>query len=96
MSEMMSVNQISVYHILLEAYNVMRHSSTEQIHMKWTSVSEKKYSLTSVSNKVLKVPEKPKWKCLGFTYNGARLFNMLPLQIRETKDTNAFKEMEKD
>ena len=85
-----------VYHTLLEACNVMRHSSSEQIHIKWTSVSEKKYFLRCVSNKVLKVPEKTKLKCLGFTYNGARLFNMLPLQIRETKDTNAFKEMEKD
>ena len=34
--KMMSVNQISVYHTLLEAYNhVMRHLSSEQIHMKW-------------------------------------------------------------
>ena len=32
--KMMSVNQIAVYHILLEAYNVMRHLSSEQIHMK--------------------------------------------------------------
>ena len=81
--KMMSVNPIWVYHTLLEACNVMRHSSSEQIHIKWTIVSEKKYFLRSVSKKVLKVPEKPKLKCLGFTYNGARLFNMLHLQIRE-------------
>ena len=31
-------------------------------------------------NKDLKVPEKPKLKCMGFTYNGVKLFNMLPLQ----------------
>ena len=30
--------------------------------------------------------EKPKLKCLGFTYSGAKLFNMLPLQMRETKN----------
>ena len=38
--KMMSVNQISVYHTLLEAYNIMRHSSSEQIHMKWTNIRE--------------------------------------------------------
>ena len=45
----------------------------------------------------LKVPaEKPKLKCLGLTYSGAKLFNMLTLQMRETKNPNAFKTMSKD
>ena len=48
----------------------MRYSSSEQIHRKWTNISEKKYSLRSITNKDLKVPEKPMLKCLGFTYNG--------------------------
>ena len=77
--KMMSVNQISVYHTLLEAYNIMRYSSSEQIHTKWTDMSEKEYSLRSITSNDLKAPEKPKLKCLGFTYNGAKLFNMLPL-----------------
>ena len=34
---------------------------------------------------------KPKLKCMGFTYNGAKLFNMLPPQTREIKHPNAFK-----
>ena len=72
----------------------MRHLSSEQIHMKWTII-EKKYALRSITNKDLKVPEKPKLKCMGFTYNGAKLFNMLPHQMRETKDTNTFKTMVK-
>ena len=93
--KMMSVNQISVYHTLLEAYNVMSHLSYEQIHMKWTII-EKKYALRSITNRDLKVPEKPKLKCLGFTYNGAKLFNMLPIQIRETKDSNTFKTLTKE
>ena len=46
-------------------------------------------------NKDLKVPEKPKLKCMGFTYNGAKLFIMLPPQMRKTKDTNTFKTDEK-
>ena len=31
------------------------------------------YALRSITNKDLKVPEKPKLKCMGFTYNGAKL-----------------------
>ena len=92
--KMMSVNQIAVYHTLLEAYNVMSHLSSEQIKMKWTII-EKKYALRSSTNKNLKVPEKPKLKCMGFTYNGAKLFNMLPPHMRQTKDTNTFKTMVK-
>ena len=93
---MMSVNQIAVYHTLLEAYNIMRHSSSEQIHKKWTNIGEKKYSLRNITNNDLKVPEKPKLKCLGFTYNGAKMFIMLPFQMREAKTLNAFKTMSKD
>ena len=50
--------------------------------MKWTIIIEKKYALRSITNKNLKVPEKPKLKCMGFTYNEAKLFNMLPPQMR--------------
>ena len=94
--KMISVNQIAVYQKLLEAYDTMRHSSSEQIHKKWTNIGEKKYSLRNITNNDLKVPEKPKLKCLGFTYSGAKLFNVLPLQMRETKNPNAFKTMLED
>ena len=46
---------------------------------------------TTPSVNDLKVPEKPKLKCEGFTYNGAKLFNMLPPKTREIKDPNTFK-----
>ena len=39
----------------------------------WTII-EKKYALRSITNKDLKVLEKPKLKCMGFTYYGAKLF----------------------
>ena len=63
--------------------------------MKWTII-EKKYALRSSTNKNIKVPEKPKLKCMGFTYNGAKLFNMLPAQMREAKEPNTFKIMMKN
>ena len=36
------------------------------------------------------VPEKPKLKCLGFTYNGAKLFNMQDPK-KKMEDPNIFK-----
>ena len=60
-------NQMSVYHTLLEAHNVIRNSASEQIKTKWVDKNENKYSLRSISNNKLKVPEKPKTKCTGFT-----------------------------
>ena len=60
------------------------------------TIIEKKYALKSSTNKDLKVLEKTKLNCMGFTYNGAKLFNMLPPQMRQTKDTNTFKTMVKN
>ena len=88
---MMSVNQICIYHTLLETYNIMRNLASEEIHLKWTDTSEKKYSLRNISKNVLKVPEKPVPKCLGFTYNAAKLFNLLPRNLREMTNENTFK-----
>ena len=58
--------------------------------MKW-KIIEKKYSLRSITKNDLKVPEKPKLKCLDFTYNGAKLFNMLPIKMKKMEDPNTSK-----
>ena len=63
--------------------------------MKWKLI-ERKYALRSITKKNLNVPEKPKLKCLGFTYNGAKLFNMLPIQMKKTETQNTFKTLTKD
>ena len=55
---MMSINQLAVYHTLLESYNIVRNSASEQIKLKWTDDSEKIYTLRSSTNSDLKVPEK--------------------------------------
>ena len=93
---MMSVNQISVYHTLLEAYNIMRNSASVQIQMKWTNTNENKYSLRSNTRKDLKVPEKPRIKSFSFTYYGSRLYNKLPKDLRETPNPHTFKTLTKE
>ena len=88
---MMSINQLAVYHTLLESYNIVRNSASEQIKLKWTDDSEKNYTLRSSTNGNLKVPEKPKSKCTGFTYLGSKLFNLLPKNIRDFQNPSTFK-----
>ena len=94
--KIMSVNQISIYLTILETYSMLRNSVSEQIQTKWTHRIESKYSLRSITNHDLKVPEKPKSKCLGFSYFGAKIFNKLPSTIRETEDSTMFKNMTKE
>ena len=42
--KMFSVNQMAVYHTLLESYNVIKNSTSEQIKTKWEYKCETKYS----------------------------------------------------
>ena len=86
----MSINQLAVYQAILESYNIIRNSASEQIKLKWTDDSEKIYTLRSSTNSDLKVPEKPKSKCTGFTYLGSKLFNLLPKNIRESQNQSTF------
>ena len=88
---MMSINQMAVYHTLLEAFNTIRNSASDQIQIKWLSDQEKKYELRSKTKNDLIVPEKPRSKCIGFTYNASKLFNMLPNNIKEAQNANAYK-----
>ena len=94
--KMMSVNQMAVYHTILECYNIMKNSASEQILTKWSNSSKQNYSLRSIAKNTIKVPEKPKAKCLGFSYFGPKLYNLLPKNIRETENPTSFKKMTKD
>ena len=90
-NKMMSVNQMCIYHILIEAYNVIRNSSSKQNKIKWSNKQENKYSLRSETNHDQKIPEKPIPKCTGFSYTGAKLFNKLPCDMKESTNSNTFK-----
>ena len=79
--DMMPVNQMAVYHIIMECNNIVRNSTSEQIKSKWTNINKEIYSLRSVQNEDLKVPDKPKLKSRGFTYHAAKLYNMLPKSV---------------
>ena len=88
--KMMSINQMAVYHTLLEAFNIIRNSASEQIQIKWIN-EQKNYTLRSSTKNDLRVPEKPQTRCSGFTYHAPKLYNTLPNTIKEAQNVNAFK-----
>ena len=92
--KMMSVNQMSIYHTIMEVFNIIHNKSSEQISNKYSH--HERHSLRKNTNNYLRVPEKHEHrKCTGFTYCGAKVFNSLPIKTRETKDRNIFKTLVK-
>ena len=94
--KMMSVNQMNAYHTLLEAYNIICNCSSEQIQKKWANKNVSKHFFRSESKNDQRVPEKPAKKCIGFSYHGAKLFNLLPGDIKEAKNSKTFKTLIKE
>ena len=93
--KMMSVNQLCIYHTLVESFNVVRTSSSEQVKLKWEHKNGNNYSLRRLDNTELKVPDRNRDKCTGFSYHGAKLFNMLPIEIRNCECPEKFKDQVK-
>ena len=92
--KMMSVNQMSIYHTIMEVFNIIHNKSSEQISNKYSH--HERHSLRKNTNNYLRVPEKHEHrKCTGFTYCGAKIFNSLPINIRETQDSIIFKKLVK-
>ena len=92
--KMMSVNQMSIYHTIIEVFNVIQNKSSEEISNKYSH--HDRHSIRKNTNNFLRVPVKHEHrKCTGFTYCGAKIFNSLPINIRETQDSIIFKKLVK-
>ena len=87
----LSVNQLACYHILLETFNILNKNSSPQIEEKIKPKGKSHYHTRSSERKDLNVMNKPKKNCIGFTYISAKLWNMLPVQIRDQKSPDPFK-----
>ena len=87
---MLSVNQMSVYHTAMEAYNIINRTSSEQLQGK-LSRHEGKHSERNNANNELYVPKKPLVKCTGFSYLGPKLYNMLTTEVKSAKSIDDFK-----
>ena len=89
--KMMSINQLSCYHVLIEVRKILAGNSSEQLKLKLSPPEEQHYDLRSVSKGDLIVPWRPRRGCEGFSYHGSKCYNMLPPDIRETKGSLPYK-----
>ena len=93
--KIMSVNQMSCYHVAIEMYNIINNASSDSLQRKMT-IEPKGYNLRSLEDGKVKVPEKGKKGCTGFSYFGPKLWNYLPAHIRKTTIREIFKDKLKD
>ena len=66
------------------------HILADQLQNK-LKTHEGKHSERCAAKNDLFVPEKPRLKCIGFSYIGPKLFNMLPKNVKDAKTTDDFK-----
>ena len=92
---MMSVNQLSVYHVAIEMFNIINNKSSESLHEEM-KMESRGYGLRGLEEGKVRVPEKGKKYCNGFHYMGPKLWNFLPKHIRKTTIRSIFKEKLKD
>ena len=88
---MFSLNQMAVYHSVMEAYNIINKKASDQLQ-KNLNMHEGKHSERSAANNELYVPEKPRKRCTGFSYIGPKLYNVIPKGIKEAKTADDFKD----
>ena len=89
---MLSVNQMAVYHTVMEVYNIINRKASDQLQRKLNK-HDGKHSERSAANNDLYVPEKPRKRCTGFSYIGPKLYNMIPKGIKEATTADDFKDL---
>ena len=88
--KVMSVNQLSVYHVAMDMFNIINHASSDTLQREF-KIEQGRYEFRSVEDGKVKVPEKMKKSCTGFGYIGPKLWNYLPVHIRKTNIQEIFK-----
>ena len=76
---------------MIEAFNVINHSSSENIKKKWIIQKERNYPVRRERMGEVRVHVPAHIKCRGFTWYGAKMWNWIPVDIRELKNPDSFK-----
>ena len=92
----LSVNQLACYHILVETYNILKKNSSPQIEDRIKTRKNTRYDTRSKEKGDLNIIAKPNKNCIGFTYTSAKLWNMLPEEFRKISNPKSFKSKIKD
>ena len=75
--------------------NVINNSSSDLLKEEF-KIEQRRYELRCLDEGKVKVPEKGKKSCTGFSYLGPKLWNYLPGHIRKTTIREIFKDKLKD
>ena len=76
-------------------FNIINNASSDTLQEKM-KIEPRGYNLRSLDDGKVKVPEKGKKSCTGFSYNGPKLWNYMPSHIRKTTIRDIFKEKLKE
>ena len=93
--KIMSINQLSIYHVAMDMFGIINNSSSDFLHEEF-KIEKKRYELRCNDDGQVRVPDKMKKSCTGFGYIGPKLWNYLPGHIRKTTIRDIFKEKMKD
>lgn len=86
----LSVNQLATYHTLIEMYNVIANKSIPNICDKITRCQNEFYNTRQNYSGNVTVPWVKKKKNQGFSTKGAKLWNLLPTQIKSLGRKKSF------
>jgi hypothetical protein len=89
-SGMMTINHMVCYHLIMETNNVIKFSASEELRERLIRHNDSQHVTRTKTRGDLMVPENVE-KLNGFTYYGAKLWNRLPMNLRETLSVGAFK-----
>ena len=84
-TKIMTVNQLCCYHILVETYSIITNKSSNFIYKRWNDMpgtQERERREEQIDTLTVPVNQGDK---NGFLYYGARLWNMLPSNLRKLK-----------
>ena len=93
--KIMSINQLSVYHVAMDMFNIINNSSSDLLHKEF-KLENNRYQLRCLEDGQVRVPDRMKKSCTGFGYIGPKMWNYLPSHIRKTTISEIFKDKMKD
>ena len=80
MTGMTTVNHMAVFHTIMEMYNIIQNGASESIKRSLEENNKTDRITRSQTTNTARVPKKDKKN--GFTYYGAKLWNVLPEEFK--------------
>lgn len=88
----LSINQLSTYHTLQEMFCILNTNSVPSIKEEFIKVDNVVHNTRLGEKDLLKLPMAKKKRNGGFIHKGVKIWNALPLVIRQAPSKNRFSE----